>query len=204
MSRLTTATVIAASLTLAACQTAPTQRASIAPVQPRGIEGTWNSVAGPIAYTATFQNGRVTSNEAATGAVLANAMFGLSAVTWSTTDRDGGNLWLAEVAATAGLILLIVSLARSGRTATAPAAVGAYIGAAYWWTSSTSFANPAITAGRVLSDTFAGIAPVSALFFIAAQLAGAALGVVLVRALTSPRRGDVSAPARSAGVRASR
>lgn len=75
MSRLATATVIAASLTLAACQTAPTQRASIAPVQPRGIEGTWNSVAGPIAYTATFQNGRFTSNEAATGAVLANGNY---------------------------------------------------------------------------------------------------------------------------------
>jgi glycerol uptake facilitator-like aquaporin len=112
------------------------------------------------------------------GAVLANRMFGLPAVTWAQTHRQGGNLWLAEIAATAGLVLLIAALARSGRTSTAPAAVGAYIGAAYWWTSSTSFANPAVTVGRMFSDTFAGIAPGSAQGFITAQLAGGLLAVV--------------------------
>ncbi|SNY52056.1 aquaporin [Paractinoplanes atraurantiacus] len=117
---------------------------------------------------------------AITGAVLVNAMFGLSAVTSSHTERDGGSLWLAEVAATAGLILLIVSLARSGRTSTAPAAVGAYIGAAYWWTSSTSFANPAVTVGRMFSDTFAGIAPGSAPGFIIAQVAGAIVALAAI------------------------
>ncbi|GAA0515848.1 MIP family protein [Paractinoplanes deccanensis] len=114
------------------------------------------------------------------GAALANVMSGLSAVTSSRTDRDGGRLWLAEVVATAGLLLLIVSLARSGRLTTAPAAVGAYIGAAYWWTSSTSFANPAVTIGRMFSDTFAGIAPGSAPGFVVAQLAGALLAVAAV------------------------
>jgi glycerol uptake facilitator-like aquaporin len=79
------------------------------------------------------------------GAVLANLMFGEAAVSWSATERSAGHLWIGETVATAGLILLIFSLARSGRSAAAPAAVGAYIGAAYWFTSSTSFANPAVT-----------------------------------------------------------
>ena len=78
-----------------------------------------------------------------------------------TTRRSAGHLWLGEVVATAGLILLIFALTRSGRAAAAPAAVGAYIGAAYWFTSSTSFANPAVTIGRAFTDTFAGIAPAS-------------------------------------------
>jgi glycerol uptake facilitator-like aquaporin len=90
---------------------------------------------------------------------------------------------LAEVVATGGLLLVIFSLVRTGRQATAPAAVGAYIGAAYWFTSSTSFANPAITVGRTLSDTFAGIAPASILPFVAAQLAGAAVAFALIRTL---------------------
>ncbi|MDP9815141.1 aquaporin [Spirilliplanes yamanashiensis] len=117
------------------------------------------------------------------GAVLANAMFDLAPVAISRTERTGGHLWLGEVVATAGLLLLIFALVRSGRTAAAPAAVGAYIGAAYWFTSSTSFANPAVTVGRVFTDTFAGIAPASAPGFVAAQLAGLVVGVALVAAL---------------------
>ncbi|PGH44034.1 aquaporin family protein [Micromonospora sp. WMMA1996] len=117
---------------------------------------------------------------AAAGTVLAHLMFGLPAVTWSRTGRAEGHLWLAEVVATAGLVVLVFALARSGRTAAAPAAVGAWIGAAYWFTSSTSFANPAVTVGRALTDTFAGIAPASVPGFVAAQLVG---GVVAVAAL---------------------
>jgi arsenate reductase len=117
------------------------------------------------------------------GAVLANLMFAEPAVQWSTTDRSGWNLLLAEVVATAGLIVLIFALARTGRSHLAAPAVGAYIGAAYFFTSSTSFANPAITIGRMFSDTFAGIAPTSALPFIGAQLVGGLIGWVLVRVL---------------------
>ncbi|TDC39786.1 aquaporin family protein [Micromonospora sp. 15K316] len=119
---------------------------------------------------------------AITGSLLANLMFDLPAVALSKTDRTGGNLWLAEVVATAGLVVLIFSLARTGRTSAAPAAVGAYIGAAYWFTSSTSFANPAVTVGRAFTDTFAGIAPVSVPGFVAAQLVG---GLVAVAALAA-------------------
>jgi glycerol uptake facilitator-like aquaporin len=117
------------------------------------------------------------------GSVLANLMFNLSAVTWSSKDRAAGHLWLGEVVATTGLILLIFALARSGRAPVAPAAVGAYIGAAYWFTSSTSFANPAVTIGRAFTDTFAGIAPASVPGFIIAQLVGLAVGVGLLLAL---------------------
>ena len=117
------------------------------------------------------------------GAILANAMFAAPAVDWSTTDRSGWNLLLAEVVATAGLIVLIFALARTGRSHLAAPAVGAYIGAAYFFTSSTSFANPAITIGRMFSDTFAGIAPASVLPFIGAQLVGAAIGWMLVLSL---------------------
>lgn len=112
------------------------------------------------------------------GAVLANAMFGLPAVTFSTTQRLDAPRFLAEVVATAGLVLVIVVLARTGRGGTVPWAVGAYIGAAYFFTSSSSFANPAITIGRMFSDTFAGIAPASAPGFILAQLIGGAVGVL--------------------------
>ncbi|MGC4894494.1 aquaporin [Micromonospora sp. DT31] len=114
---------------------------------------------------------------AASGTVLAHLMFGLPAATWSRTVRGGSDRWLAEVVATAGLVVLVFALARSGRGAAAPAAVGAWIGAAYWFTSSTSFANPAVTIGRALTDTFAGIAPASVPGFVAAQLAGGLVAV---------------------------
>ncbi len=118
-----------------------------------------------------------------TGAVGANVMFGLSAVSVSVKHRASGAHALSEVIATAGLLLVIFALARSGRAGTAPAAVGAYIGAAYWFTASTSFANPAITVGRMFSNTFAGIAPSSAPVFIAAQLGGGIAGVLIIRFL---------------------
>ncbi|MFC4033242.1 aquaporin [Streptomyces polygonati] len=114
------------------------------------------------------------------GAVLANAMFARPLVTWSTHDRSAGHLWLAEAVATAGLIWLALGLPRTGRAHLAPVAVASYIGAAYWFTSSTSFANPAVTIGRAFTDTFAGIAPASVLPFVAAQLTGTAAGLCLV------------------------
>ncbi len=117
------------------------------------------------------------------GAALANVMYGLAAVERSTRDRASRPAALAEVVATAGLVVVIFALARTGRGALTAAAVGAYIGAAYWFTSSTSFANPAVTIGRIFSDTFAGIAPASAPVFIAAQLVGGVVGLALVRAL---------------------
>ncbi|MFD4957597.1 aquaporin [Microbacterium sp. NPDC058389] len=122
------------------------------------------------------------------GAVLADAMFAVP-VAISTTDRATPATLLAEVVATAGLVLLIVGLSHAGRSvAVTAAAVGAYIGAAYWFTSSTSFANPAVTIGRIFTDTFAGIAPASAVPFIGAQLVGAALAVGLAAALFPARR----------------
>lgn len=120
---------------------------------------------------------------AAVGVVIANLMFSLPAVEFSTTSRSSGGLWLAEVVATFGLLLVIFGVVRSGRTSMAPFAVGAYIGGAYFFTSSTSFANPAVTAARMLSDTFAGIAPGSVSAFVAAQLVGAVLAVAAVRLL---------------------
>jgi len=117
------------------------------------------------------------------GAVLANLMFGLAAVSLSAKDRVSGPHFLSEILATLGLMLVIFALARSGRARSAPAAVGAYIGAAYFFTSSTSFANPAITVGRMFSDTFAGIAPASAPGFLAAQVIGGALAVGLIKVL---------------------
>ena len=129
------------------------------------------------------------------GAVLANLMFALPAAIASTHVRTGGHLWLGEVVATAGLILLIFSLARTGRGSHAPAAVGAYIGAAYWFTSSTSFANPAVTIARAFTNTFAGIAPGSVGAFVAAQLIGAAVGIVLVVALFPHRVAPAKPPA---------
>lgn len=117
------------------------------------------------------------------GAILANLMFGLAAVSWSTTDRADGPRLLSEVVATAGLVFLIFALVRTGRGHLAAPAVGAYIGAAYFFTSSTSFANPAITIGRAFSDTFAGIAPTSVLPFVVAQLVGAGIGVAVALGL---------------------
>ena len=116
------------------------------------------------------------------GALLANAMFGVPAG-MSTTHRANPHLWLGETVATAGLLLLIFALVRTGRAAIAAPAVGAYIGAAYWFTSSTSFANPAVTIGRAFTDTFAGIAPVSVPGFIGAQLVGLLVGIALVAVL---------------------
>ena len=120
------------------------------------------------------------------GAVLANAMFDLAAVSVSTTTRTGGDLWLSEVVATTGLLLVIFCLARSGQSAVTPAAVGAYIGGAYFFTSSTSFANPAVTVGRAFTDTFAGIAPASVPGFVVAQIVGLLVGVGLLLALYPP------------------
>jgi glycerol uptake facilitator-like aquaporin len=117
------------------------------------------------------------------GAVLANLMFSDPAVSISAKHRASGGHFLSEIVATLGLLLVIFALARSGRARTAPAAVGAYIGAAYFFTSSTSFANPAITVGRMFSNTFAGIAPSSAPSFIAAQVVGGLIAVGLVRLL---------------------
>ncbi|MFI9163177.1 aquaporin [Kitasatospora aureofaciens] len=117
------------------------------------------------------------------GAVLADAMFAEPLVRWSAHARWAPHLWLGEVVATAGLILVIFGLARAGRAHFAPVAVASYIGAAYWFTSSTSFANPAVTIGRAFTDTFAGVAPASVLPFIAAQLVGLAVGVALVAVL---------------------
>ncbi|MFD8788076.1 aquaporin [Kitasatospora sp. NPDC059599] len=131
------------------------------------------------------------------GAVLADAMFAEPLVRWSTHDRWAPHLWLGEVVATAGLILLIFGLARIGRAHLAPAAVASFIGAAYWFTSSTSFANPAVTIGRAFTDTFAGIAPASVLPFIAAQLVGLIVGITLVAVLfgrPAPAAEDIVVP----------
>ncbi len=132
------------------------------------------------------------------GAVLANIMFNRAAVSISTHHRATGAHFVSEIVATAGLLLVIFALARTGRTSTAPAAVGAYIGAAYWFTSSTSFANPAITVGRMFSNSFAGIAPSSAPAFIAAQIVGGAVGLGIIKllypAITPAEASDVVMP----------
>ncbi len=120
---------------------------------------------------------------AVVGAVLANLMFTLPAVEISSQVRYGPGLWLAEGIATFGLVLVVFSLVRSGRPTLVASAVGLYIGAAYWFTASTSFANPAVTIARTLSDTFAGIAPGSVIPFILAQLMGAGVAVATVRFL---------------------
>ena len=119
----------------------------------------------------------------AVGAVTANLMFSMKAFELSTKHRASPAHFLSEVVATLGLLLVIFALARSRQSRSTPAAVGCYIGAAYFFTSSTSFANPAISVGRMLSNTFAGIAPASAPSFIAAQAVGGVLAVVIVRAL---------------------
>ena len=132
------------------------------------------------------------------GAVLANLMFSKAAVTFSTHHRATPAHFLSEVVATLGLIVVIFALARSGRSRSAPAAIAAYIGAAYFFTSSTSFANPAITVGRMFSDTFAGIAPASVPSFIAAQVVGGALALVLIKVLypdiTEAEAADIIVP----------
>ena len=117
------------------------------------------------------------------GAIVANVMFSRAAVEISTKHRASPAHFLSEIVATLGLLLVIFALARSGRSRMAPAAVGAYIGAAYFFTSSTSFANPAITVGRTFSNTFAGIAPSSIPSFVGAQVVGAVLAFALIRTL---------------------
>ena len=119
----------------------------------------------------------------AAGAIVANLMFGLPPVTVSGQDRGGPGVWLAEIIATLGLVLIIFAALRGGRGHHVGYLVGAYIAGAYWFTSSTSFANPAVTLARTLSDTFAGIAPASAPPFLTMQLIGGALGLVLITAL---------------------
>jgi glycerol uptake facilitator-like aquaporin len=130
-----------------------------------------------LAYVAAQVSG------GAFGAVLANLMFDERAVEWSTRARSGSHLWLAEIVATFGLLLVIFGVVRSGRTTATPFAVGAYIGAAYFFTSSTSFANPAVTIARTLSNTFAGIRPASAPAFVVSQTIGAALALGAIRFL---------------------
>lgn len=122
------------------------------------------------------------------GAILANLMFALPAVEISTKARLADNLWLGEVIATFGLVLVIFGVVRSNRASVAPFAVAAYIAGAYFFTSSTSFANPAVTVARMLSNTFAGISPASVPAFVLAQLLGGALALGLVRFLY-PRLG---------------
>lgn len=117
------------------------------------------------------------------GGIVANLMFDLDAVEWSEKARDGSGIWLGETVATFGLILVIFSMVRSGRNTWIPLAVGSYIAAGYYFTSSTSFANPAVTLGRTVSDTFAGIDPADAPAFIVFQLLGGLVGALTVRVL---------------------
>ncbi len=148
----------------------------------------------PIVTVATRVLGGMSTSDAAryviaqicgavVGAGLGNMMFSEPAIELSTKARAGGGLWLAEAVATFGLLLVIFGVARSGRTSAAPFAVGGYIGAAYFFTASTSFANPAVTLARTLTDTFAGIEPSSAPAFVAFQLVGGGLAVAAVRLL---------------------
>ncbi|MEZ5117384.1 MAG: MIP/aquaporin family protein [Candidatus Nanopelagicales bacterium] len=130
---------------------------------------------------------------AVAGVAVANVMFGLPAWQASTHVRSGAGIWLGEVVATSGLLWIIGALTRTGRGALGPVLVAAWIGSAYFFTSSTSFANPAVTIGRSLTDTFAGIAPASVPAFIAFQLLGAAAGAVLTEVF-HPRPGVVPEP----------
>ena len=116
---------------------------------------------------------------ACVGAIAANLMYSLPAVTLSTHTRSGGGIWLGEFIATFGLLLVILGVVRSGRASAAAFAVGGYIAAAYWFTSSTSFANPAVTIGRTLTNTFAGISPSSVPMFVVMQFAGGLVAVTL-------------------------
>jgi arsenate reductase len=132
------------------------------------------------------------------GAIVANVMFSKAAIEVSTKHRASPEHFLSEIVATLGLLLVIFALARSGRSRSGPAAVGAYIGAAYFFTSSTSFANPAITVGRMFSNTFAGIAPSSAPSFIGAQIAGAVVALAVIAVLypnmTPTQASDIVVP----------
>ena len=126
---------------------------------------------------------------AALGAVVANLMFGLAAVNVSTHHRSGSGLWLGEVVATLGLLVVVFGLLQAGRRDRVAYAVGGYILAAYWFTSSTSFANPAVTIARMFSNSFAGIAPASVAMFVLMQLAGGCLGFLLIHALYPSKAG---------------
>jgi glycerol uptake facilitator-like aquaporin len=148
----------------------------------------------PIVTLVERALGAITSREAAglivaqiaggfVGAVLANLMFNLSAVNLSSHHRDGGGVLLGEVVATLGLLVVIFGTVRAGRSDRVAFAVGGYILAAYWFTSSTSFANPAVTIARMFSNTFAGIAPASVALFVLMQLVGGLLGYALIRGL---------------------
>lgn len=163
---------------------------------------TFASVSGahfnPVVTLAELINGRIERGVAAlyvvaqvvggcAGAVIANLMYELPAVELSTHDRISSATFLAEVVATFGLLTVIFGVVHSGRVAAVPVAVAGYIGAAYWFTSSTSIANPAVTVARTLSDTFAGVRPASAPGFIAAQLVGAALALLAARVLFPER-----------------
>jgi glycerol uptake facilitator-like aquaporin len=139
--------------------------------------GTGISGSDALAYTVVQVIGAVS------GSWLANLMFDRRVFELATKDRVTTGHLVGEIVATAGLIALIFTLARTGRAGLSAAAVGAYIGAAYWFTSSTSFANPAVTVGRMFSDSFAGISPASAPGFIAAQIVGALIGLALIAAL---------------------
>lgn len=123
------------------------------------------------------------------GAITANLMYGLPAINVSTDDRGSAGLYLSEALATFGLVVLIFGLVRAGRVSLAPFAVGAYITAAYWWSSSTSFANPMVTISRTLSDTFAGISPASVPAYVVFQIIGAAIAIPVV-ALLYPHVAD--------------
>ena len=117
------------------------------------------------------------------GVIAANVMFDLDPIDWSTKERAAGSLVFAEGIATLGLLLVIFGVVRSGKPTLAAFSVGGYIAGAYFFTSSTSFANPAVTIARTFSDTFAGIEPVSAPAFVAAQFAAVAVGVALIKAI---------------------
>ena len=131
------------------------------------------------------------------GALLANLMFDLDAVSIATTERSGANLLLAEVIATFGLLLVIFAVVRTGRPTLAAFTVGAFIAAAFYFTSSTSFANPAVTFGRMFSDTFAGIAPESVPGFVVAELVGMLIAIGVIAVLypdVEETAGDVIVP----------
>jgi glycerol uptake facilitator-like aquaporin len=132
---------------------------------------------------------------AITGCIIANLMFGLQAITISTHRRAGGPVYLSEVVATLGLVIVIFAAVRSGQKQAVAYAVGAYIMAAYWFTGSTSFANPAVTIARMFSDTFAGISPSSVPLFILMQLVGGLLAWALISALYPRRSGRTPAAA---------
>jgi glycerol uptake facilitator-like aquaporin len=144
-------------------------------------------IQGKSSFIQFLQYAVVQTAGAITGVFLANAMFDQAVIQTATKLRSGSNLYLAEIVATAGLILVINLLVNQKNLTVIPAAVAAWIGSAYFFTSSTSFANPAVTIGRTFSDSFAGIAPECAPKFIAAQILGAIIGLGLVKVLTNDK-----------------